>query len=299
MFEAEATNKISSAISNAELFVDRHYLSRLSNYPIKALDITEKKAGYVQLYQIAKIIYDEKEDICDKLTGVYNAVRNFNSSVVLLLRGLKNSAELYIGVRAKQDVTIASNVLCKGLLGNFPGSEVSKLSNDAVGALFDETLAKGSVRANVACVNIVPSMRSEHNDAFIQGLEKLIDTMRGDEYVCQIIAKPVDDEGVALLRSGYEDLFTVLNPFAKASVMHGRNEGRTLTRGITETLSEAVNEGIAKTTGKNRSRNRATTSGFNVGFSVLASFGFTESNTDGVTILQTGTNFLKALENNT
>lgn len=271
-------SKIISQIEAANQFIDRNYLSDLTEYEVLELDDLLKKNDFTELYHIEKVVYDKNEDINDKLISVFHSITPFCKNVVMIVKGSRDCTDLYLGVRAKQrkDVRIASTVLRDSFNGNFPGSNIKLENNNNV---FPNN------PQNVAYVNILPSQRG--SGEFVQGLEKFIDTMRGSEYICEIIASPVSDTEVQNRMNGFEELHSALFPFSKKTSSHGHNQGQTLTEGITESISDSISTGISRATGMNTSHNRGKNSGINLGMFMLLNFGYTTGTQEG---WQEGTN---------
>ena len=53
---------------------------------------------------------------------------------------------------------------------------------------------------------MVPSMRDEDKDKFVQGIEKFIDTMQNETYTAVFIAQPVSKAELESKKRGYEEL---------------------------------------------------------------------------------------------
>ena len=269
-------------IETANEFIDKSYLESLHEYRIQPLDALLKKHNLTRLFHIQKIIYDKNEDINEKLISVFHAVMPFCKNVVLILKGSLESVDLYFGIRASQisNAATASDVLHDSFLGNFPGSKISAIKTSHISEIFDENEGYHSPK-NIAYVNILPSERNSKQGEYIQGLEKFIDTMRGSEYICEIIASPISDSEIEYRMNGFEELYSALFPFSKKTSSHGHNKGTTLTEGITESISDSISKGISKATGRSDGHTHGKNSGFNMGMHMLLNFGVTGGTNEG------------------
>lgn len=269
--------QIIEQLGTAARFIDKNYLNDLSEYRVLAVEEHLKKHNLSRLYHIQKIIYDKKEDINGKLISVFHSVMPFCKSIVLLLKGTKDSVDLYIGIRASQisNAAISGEVLRDSFLGNFPGSIIKNVRSGSIDGIFDLNNENNSDTTvpDIAYINIIPSERKNSNEEFIQGLEKFVDTMRGSEYICEILASPVSSEEIDVRMNGLEELYSALFPFSKKTSSHGHNEGLTLTEGITESISDSISQGISKAIGRSDGHNNGRNSSFNVGAHMLLSFG--------------------------
>lgn len=276
--------KIQQNIEIADRFVKRTYLNDLTELEVEPLSEHQKKFQYIRLYRVSRLIYDKSEDINDKLVSVFNSVQNTRSNLVLILRGLETEVEFYIGVQSNREIGVADKVFGKSFLGNFPGSMVEKIPQSEVADLLTSITTFDDCNENLTCLNVIPAVRNQED--FIQGLEKYIDTMKGESYVCMILASSVSDNECEERLNGYQQLHTTLFPLSNMTLSHGTSEGTTITDGYTSTISNSVSDSLAKTVGTSQSD--TINSGFNVG---LFGMGFNSgySHTFGTTNSDTKT----------
>ena len=268
-------NKTAADIALANQFVKRTYLNDLTQYEVIPLDENQKKFQSIRLYKVDKFIYDTSEDINDKLVSVFNSVQNTRSNLVFILRGIKDSVEFYLGVQSQREIGVADKVFHKSIMGNFPGSALNKVPQANVSTLLDNITTFEGDTPNLTCLNVIPAIRNEKD--FVQGLEKYIDTMKGEDYVCMLVASSIPDAGCEERLNGYEQLYSTLFPLSNLSLAHGTSEGTTFTEGFNKSISKSVSDSISKTTGQ--SEGTSTNTGFNVGFLKLGfnqSFGTTK-----------------------
>ena len=275
-------NSISEDILIASKFVKRAYLNNLNEYEVVPLEDNQKKFQTIRLYKVDKLIFDSNEDVNDKLVSVFNSVSNTKSNLIFILKGLENSVEFYLGVQSNREIGVADKVFKKSILGNFPGSSVERIAQqDVVELLENSTNFEGSI-PNLTCLNVVPSIRNNKNNKdFIQGLEKYIDTMKGEEYTCILIAASISDDNCEERLKGYEQLYTALYPLSNTAISHGTSEGTTFTEGFNSSFSDSVSDGISKTTGTNISNSHS--NGIHVGF-LKAGFNHSNARTEGSSI---------------
>lgn len=252
---------VNTDIAVANRFVKRSYLSNLTEYEVIPLPEHQKRFQSIRLYKINKLIYDSSEDVNDKLVSVFNSVQNTRSNLVLMLCGKKNAVDFYIGVQSMYEIGIADKVFQKSMLGNFPGSSVQRVSQSEVSELLSAATDYEEGTGNLTCLNVVPAIRNEND--FVQGMEKFIDTMRGEDYVCMLLASSISDSECEQRLRGYEQLYTTLYPLSNMSLSHGTSEGTTFTEGYTRSISNSVSDSIAKTTGQSESSTG--TNGFSIG----------------------------------
>lgn len=279
-------DQILEQIEAANRFIDKSYLEFLQDYRVQPLDEHLKKHNLTRLFHIYKIVYDKDEDTNEKLVSVFHSIMPFCKNIILILKGNTDSADLYLGIRASQlsSAATAGEVLHDSLLGNFPGSGIQGLKASEITNIFSYSNSfdiTAPLPHNIAYINILPSERSNKQDSFIQGLEKFVDTMRGGEYICEILASPLSDVEIETRMSGFEELYSALFPFSKKTSSHGHNEGVTLTEGITESISNSISNGISRATGRSSGHSRGSSSGSNMGMHMLLNFGVSEGTNEG------------------
>lgn len=241
-----------TGLSIADKFINKKYLIDLSDSEVMELPDYEEEKRLIRLFRLDKLIYDENENINDKLISVYSALQEINSTVFLLVEGTANSTSFYIGVKEKNNITIADKVLEKSFIGNFPGSTLTRINKaseirriiDNIGRTENNDLCK-----NVSSITVVPAPRDEDKEKFVQGLEKYIDTMQGQIYNALFIAEPVNKEQLEERKKGLEELYSSLSPLAKVSLAYGENENSSVSKSVFDNFSTSVNESVSKTIG--------------------------------------------------
>ncbi len=270
----------------ADRFINKNYLINISEQRVVPLSEGEKGTNSIRLLKVVKLVYDKEENINDKLISVYSALQNVNSTALLLICGSGKEITFYLGVRSDTDAPIAAKILEKSFLGNFPGSELESMKNTEITQVIESVTKTGynNTSKNVSCVTVIPSMRDEDKDKFVQGIEKFIDTMQGENFTAILIAKPVPKEELERRKRGFEELYSSLSPHIKTSLAYGVNYSKAVTNGMFENFSHSVNNSVSNTTGTNSSNNVSNTVGTNQGQSMnMAGFGMNRGTTNSTT----------------
>ena len=259
-----------NGLITADKFINKNYLIDLSDQMVVPINSEQKDTGTIRLLKVIKLVYDKQENINDKLISVYSALQNVNSSALLIVNGNGKDVTFYIGIRSEGNAPVASKILEKGFLGNFPGSNLMNLKNSEIENIIGN-ISKSSydnTTRNVSCVTVIPSMRDEDKDKFVQGIEKFIDTMQGEIFTAVFIAKPVSKDELEIRKRGYEELYSSLSPHIKTSLAYGVNYSKAVSNGMSANFSHSVNNSISNTTGKNSGTNSSKTSGSSRGSSM-------------------------------
>lgn len=271
-------------------FVNRTYLADLTAHEVITLPMDERKTNNIRLFLVEKIVFDDTENSNDKLISVYSAIQNVGASMLLLIQGTPSGVKYYIGVADSANVTISERTLVKSFKANFPGSTLEKKTNSDIERILDQATFDGD-DCNVSSVTVVPSMRDEDKEKFVQGIEKFIDAMRGETYSALFISRPIDKSELENRKHGLEQLYSVLSPFAKSTITYGENESLAVSQGVFENFSHTINKSVATTLGTNSSINVSNTTGSNWGVGGGFNYGSNKSNTTGTS---TGTSVSKS-----
>ena len=121
----------------------------------------------------------------------------------------------YLGVRSVNNASTAEAILEKSFKGNFEGSQIQAVPQERFESVLNAINKSGRFgdRNNVSSVSIVPSMRSDDKDQFVQGIEKFIDTMKGSEYTAVFIAEPLNKEILEQRKKGLQNISAAMQMF--------------------------------------------------------------------------------------
>lgn len=261
---------LEKAFENADIALSKSYLSNLTNGEVLSIKTNSNDVNsVVRFFSIGQIITNKSENMRDKLSNVFHSVWNANGSILLLIKGKKDSTEIYMGIKnvlfddsddGINHTTLLSEILENNLKANFPGTKSELIRKPKV----EELLRDISNSSTVASVSDIAALQSEEENkdrVFIQGIEKLIDAMNGDEYTMLLIADPVSQNDLKLAKLALESQYSQLVPFSEVQITLGENAsvaaGETLTKSYTKTLSEGVTNTITHTSGTSKNISRS------------------------------------------
>ncbi len=247
--DQEALNQ---AIMAAKNILDRDYLSSLDQCRVLELPQELKKLeilDHCRIYQLKKLVYDEKEDVQDKLTTIISGIYSIGASLAVIVNGNRKQVDYYLAVLDKSDSGNVSSYgeQLKGLLdGNFPGSESRSLNSTEITQLQDVIFDENN-EAYISSISGIASMREEKNQNasdYIQGIEKMVSSLKGKKYTLMVLADPVNPEDISRMRSAYEALYTQLSPFEKTEIDYTQSFGTSNSHSITQGITEGINKSV-------------------------------------------------------
>ncbi|MBR5617010.1 MAG: ATP-binding protein [Oscillospiraceae bacterium] len=268
---------LETGLVTADCYISRNYLIELAQNPVVPIQEEQFRDTSLRFYHIQKFVYDKDENVNDKLISVYDALHELEGTAIVLISSNETGISFYLGACSPNKAALCGDILERGLKGNFPGSTLKRMKTSAISELLDTSL-RG--KRNVSSVSIVPSARDDDKSKFVQGMEKLIDTMQGAQYTALFVAQPVNKTELEYRKRGLEEMASALSPYVKTTLAYGTNSSAAVTKGMTENFSSSVNRSIANTHGGNSSRNESTTYGSNTGFSFE---GFSSGNSNSRT----------------
>lgn len=296
MLENSQIQKLNTAFDLTDSVLNRKYLSFLTNneiYKIKSLglqatnlaDHTEK---YARIFHLRSFVYDRNEDFLSKLVSVVNVAYALNGTIITAIQSDGSTVDYYIGIVAKSKMGANGdrereallNAFEGALSGNFCGSDLGKhLSREQLDNF------KSKLEGNAICsVSVVPSLRDKKQDGvkgYVQGIENLVDALKGKSYTILTLADPVPAADILSIRRGYENVYNYLSPLHKIVETQGTSESINLSNTQTDNYVKGLTEGISRTQGT--SVTAGTTNGFNVGVSFIATAGYSHSSQHGTT----------------
>lgn len=282
-------SQLDSAFSLADSIVTKNYLAKLEQYELidttrlfDAIPVYENAS----LFRVKKIVYDRDENNLQKLVNTYASTIGFNSNIVMIINSDGKEVELYLGTSGAQNVDSArasTEALANNLIGNFPGS-LSRFDDIALDNMPLESLLNNCTKdlyTNVSSVSGVGSPREKEdvtNDNYIQGIERMIDTMQGTAFSAILIANILNADQLADIRAEYELLYSKLVPFLKSELSFNESSSD----GVTKTLSESLSTTLTKSKSSSLSAGTMESNAHTEGRSVTNTDTVSVSHTEGM-----------------
>lgn len=265
-----------SALQLVEDVVLKSYISGLSDLDIVPLSqsvLDTNLEENVLFFKITEMVYEKEEFAPYKFASVFNTLASSNAGVFVIMDSDGEKTDFYMGIRSLDNEKTTSsirNTLENAMSGQFPGIKTKNYDLDEMKKIMAGI--KGNSIAAVSCVANGREEDIKHNQNFVQGLEKLVLSMRGQKYTGIIIANATDQTQLRELRRCYESIYSQLSPFATTQVNYGQNASA----GKSESKSEARTRTTTKTI--NESETNSTTNSYSTSEGSSVSKGETSSN---------------------
>lgn len=225
----------------------KNYISSLSKLDVVPLDQSALDSNIkdnVLFFKINEMVYEKDEFASYKFASVFNSLAATKSAIFVIIDSDGVKTDFYMGVRSlDEDRTTSSlkNTLENAMAGQFPGIKTTNYTVEEIQNIMESV--KDASISSVSCVANIREENQNKNTEFVQGLEKLVLSMRGQEYTGIIIANTTDQNQLRALRKGYESVYTQLSPFATMQVNYGKNSST----GTNESTSDGTSDSVTKT----------------------------------------------------
>ena len=133
----------------------------------------------------------------------------------------------------------------------------------------------------VTAISGIPALRNEDKhitENFVQGVENIVNSLSGCEYSILIKADPVSTEEITQLRTAYQDIYSMLRPYAETSYSFNATEnftysilqGQSTTVSTSVSNSKSISDAYSENQAHSDGTNEAKTKGSNVNISGAA-----------------------------
>lgn len=240
--------------------VFRDYLHRLKDYSIlPSNESFNDSVNNARLCKLTEIVYQKRENIFFKLSTVFSTLKNSACSAFLIIRSNGVKAEFYLGLKAfskTNKIPALWQSFDRSIKGQFPGVKTENFLEEDI-----KSLLMSFPQENISSVSCVGNCKDDKlldNDNYIQGMEKLIESLYGHSYTMLVLAQNLSQTEIASIRTAYSSIYTQLSPFEKIQFSSSKNKVFSISKALSEGSSESVTEGTTSTESKSFSTSKST-----------------------------------------
>lgn len=247
--------KINFTLDRVDWFVRRKYLSVLDQAQVVPLDSQLSRivpGSNMRLAKIHSLLFEDTDRIAETIRNIYGSIDGYGESAVLILEGKHDRVNLYLGVcsQRENDVNYVYRTFRSALGSVLPGSECRNISGNSMEKVIREILPEDEEIHISAVSGVLEPADSKRK---MSGkLDVLIDGMRRKPFTMILLAKAMERNELALIRQGYEQMYTEISPFQKQDL----------------SLSQSTNESFGVTFSNTMSNSMSISSGVSHGYSV-------------------------------
>lgn len=224
--------------------IRRKYLTRLTEMEIAPVtdlpSLEDDLIDNVRMYHITEMVYQKGEPALDKFTTVFNTIAAYDATVFIVLDSDGKKTDLYFGVRndekdleKKRSTVTLGDTLKNAMVGHFPGIKIENKDRGEIAQLCKRISQQHNLSA-VSVAGNVKNKKEQSNEQFIQGLEKLLLSMQGRQYIGLIIADKKMSTDIEKIRHEYQNEFSILSSFQKTQISGSETLGSSRSKSFAE-----------------------------------------------------------------
>ncbi|MBR1602054.1 MAG: DUF87 domain-containing protein [Synergistaceae bacterium] len=246
--------------------LERRYLEMAN---VERLDMTTNPVysawdyrAHLRMMKVEEVSYEGKPNAGLHLLNMQNvlaAMKDDSQNVISVIRSTKEKTSLYYGlskrVNIESDVSTHeyADILSQTLHGNFLGMKMHPMNSDEI---FDEVIMPLTECTDIRAFPGIPSLRLKDPEGpYVQGIDRFIEGMRGEDYCLVTIAEPIPLPVVDAIIKNLFDLSSTIHSQVKATVQKMKGSSDTVNVGLFGMMgnTNAATTGIADTLGASAS----------------------------------------------
>ncbi len=242
---------------------DNHYLVNNNKIPLmnngKKISLNE-----FSFYHIEKLTFEDKAPRKEALENVISSLSIEGINFLYLITGNKKGVSFYFGVSkdlmfekqlSLNVVDIGEDILKPNIEGNFRGSIVTEVTPDEK----EDLLKDINEFQRFGFIEGVPGINEDSED--FQGVDRLIDVMKGDDFCLIVISKSLSNDEINTIEDNLYESYTRIAPFSKKNIQDNNSQSETKGTTITKGTSEQTGENYSASETKGKSINSGESEG--------------------------------------
>lgn len=267
-YNQKQTDSILNIYNNVTLDGNEQPIYSLKNLSFPASN--QLSSNEYRFFKVEQLSFDEDYPRREAMENVLLSVDDEAFNFVYVLTGTTKGVELCLGIvkngneqnpllETKLSASNHCENIAKAFEGNFNGSKLKKLCGD-------ESKQMAILSTNrykyAGAVRGVPSVDEKDADsaAGFQGIDRLINSMLGQEWRLVIICEPVQKEHIMQLKSNVYDFYNNMSMWAKSNIQRSQNFGETETTGSNYSSSHNYSQGTSTNKGGSSSKAHSSSS---------------------------------------
>lgn len=261
-FQLEQSNEIINLFGNLQMANSNEIVTSVTDLDFPRNG--ELRNNEMCFYKIKQLAYDEDYPRREAFENVLLSMNNQAFNFVYVLTGTEEGIDLCVGVVQNQNENVPvlgkklsavnyGEIVAKVFEGNFNGSILEKLN----GADLDKLVGSGLQNyKNAGTIIGIPSINENENGEKydFQGIDRLVNSMLGLEWRLIIVCELVSKKEILEVREDVYELYNRLSLYAKRTIQHSENDGKTLSFGTSQSDSKGQNWGYSKSKGRSSDR---------------------------------------------
>lgn len=224
-----------------------------------------------RLFRVGCLTYEKDFPRQEAFENVVASINGVPCRLIYYLRGVNEGVEFYIGVvntgaNTSYNMGDYGDMLCRAFKGNFLGSELHEVSQEAGRELLEGLCSK---EARFSALLGVPTRNSEREDIAFQGVDRLVNIMTsgghslGQGFHLLVIWEAVNFSDLLHFEQAAKECYSKLSSLAKCNHQAGHQNSTQAGESQQTTKTTGTNQQDTNTKGKSESWSHGTSSGNN------------------------------------
>ena len=212
------------------------------------------------LIKISTVSYRDRRDIRKSLAQFYGVMHAMRVRFLYIIKGDKEGVDFYIGVAgedgAQSSIEMSPDDMTHSLLGVMPGCQAvpinsAKDKNKLLGDVMRKYSYSYIVTGIPTCqVSFEKREQYQEEEKARTGIERLIDSVSGEDFVLSILCTPLENTELATYRQNVADMVDFVKPLAKRQETQGVAENKGNSEATTDTESTSTSQSETSSTGR-------------------------------------------------
>lgn len=228
-------------------------LETLAPRPVDTLTHAVCPSDVTCLFRVSELVFRRDEGSLERFATVLNALHAAGASCLMLLQVQNGRSELYLGAVNKQRygnvfyLNTIRKIMRTSIEGNLPGTELQEIeSKKDIESKLAQCLNNGFDSQCVTAVSCVAGELPENRKA-AYGIENLLEAVGRQSFTLMVLADPVSQDRMRVIRRGYQDLSTQLSANSEISLSVQSGESSTISQSESETFTRTIGKSISLT----------------------------------------------------
>ncbi|HTS27444.1 MAG TPA: hypothetical protein VMH81_16315 [Bryobacteraceae bacterium] len=212
-----------SALSRSLLTaLERRYLPGLTDLGLVQVQADPNLMANLRFLQILEVAHSADRDRSLHALNMQNVISSFRDgshSLVFAVVSEGSHVHVYMGIYKLDPTSHAHTadqieVLSSALHGNFPGIRLAAMDPRSVSM---ELLRPIASLRQIGAITGIPSAKSEAKEVFVQGLDRLTNSLRGERYCLLTIAEPISEVALDEVIQRCRDISSEIHAYVRGT----------------------------------------------------------------------------------
>lgn len=203
--------------------LERRYLNGISYLGLRPIEPDPNIMANTRFLQVTEVAHSS--DLYRSLhqlnmQNVLSTFRGGSHSVIYVVSGDGGHTSVKIGLyRSALNSAVHTEdyveVLRSALHSNYPGIRLNTLSSEEIAS---QVLAPIAEQSHIGAITGIPSLKEGSGEVFVQGLERMANTLRGESYSLMVIAEPISELAIDEVIQRCRDLGSEIHAYVRSNL---------------------------------------------------------------------------------